>query len=43
MSPDALNDWRQERNDWIEGTLLDEADRRDYERDRDDLRDDKGE
>lgn len=41
MSDDAL--WRQERHEWIEGTVLDEQDRLDWERDRDDLRDDKGE
>lgn len=35
--------WRQERADWFEGSVLDEADRLDWERDRDDLRDDKGE
>lgn len=40
---DATWDWREQRNEWIEGTLLDEQDRIDWDRDRDDLRDDKGE
>lgn len=32
-----MTDWRQERNDYIEGSLLDEQDRIDWQHDRDEL------